>query len=77
MEEFKEMKEKFESLHSDIEVELLEFPSAEYKDKLVTTLAGGADLDVITHKNNAEYADIASKNISISSSDCNKIENKL
>ena len=62
MEEFKEMKEKFESLHSDIEVELLEFPSAEYKDKLVTTLAGGADLDVITHKNNAEYADIASKN---------------
>lgn len=62
MEEFREMKEKFESLHSDIEVELLEFPSAEYKDKLVTTLAGGADLDVITHKNNAEYADIASKN---------------
>lgn len=60
-EEMTEIKQAFEDKNPNVTVEILEFPQAEYKDKLTVQLAGGADIDVILHKNTAEYADIASK----------------
>ncbi len=60
-EELEEIKAAFEAENEHITVELMEFPSEEYKDKLTIQLAGGADIDVILHKNTAEYADLASK----------------
>lgn len=60
--EMTKIKEDFEALNPNVKVNILEFPSGEYKDKLVIQLAGGADIDVINHKNTAEYADVASKN---------------
>ncbi len=60
-EELTAIKAAFEEENPNIKVELMEFPSEEYKDKLTIQLAGGADIDVITHKNTAEYADLASK----------------
>ena len=60
-EEMAEIKQQFESENPNIKLEIMEFPSEEYKDKLIIQLAGGADIDVITHKNTAEYADVASK----------------
>ncbi len=60
-EELEEIKAAFEAENEHITVELMEFPSEEYKYKLTIQLAGGADIDVILHKNTAEYADLASK----------------
>lgn len=60
-EEMAAMKQIFEEKNPNIKLELLEFPSEEYKDKLIIQLAGGSDIDVITHKNTAEFADVANK----------------
>lgn len=56
-----DIKAAFEAEHSNVTLDLMEFPSEEYIDKLVIQLAGGANIDVMKFKNTAEYADVASK----------------
>lgn len=61
IEAMKMLETSFEAENPSIDVEIVEFPSEEYQDKLVIQLAGGANLDVIQMKNTADYSDIATK----------------
>lgn len=61
IEAMKQIETNFETVNPNIDVELVEFPSEEYQDKLVIQLAGGADIDIIQMKNTADYSDIATK----------------
>lgn len=60
-ESMEDIKNAFEAEHSNVKLDLMEFPSEEYSDKLMIQLAGGANIDVMKFKNTAEYADVASK----------------
>lgn len=59
--EVNELVEEFETLNPDIKINIMEYPSEEYQDKLVIQLAGGADIDVMQIKNTADYSNIAAK----------------
>lgn len=59
--EIKSVVEEFETLNPNINIEIMEYPSEEYQDKLVIQLAGGANIDVMQMKNTADYSNIAAK----------------